>query len=103
MTTVKYYEVVLEDIQQVEVIDEQQYYDLNSFAQLCGQSPEWIQQLIEYDILPNRVNASDLYFLVDDVARAQKAYRLQRDFDASFTAVAMMLDLIEELEKLRRL
>ena len=43
------------------------------------------------------------YFLVDDVARAQKAYRLQRDFDASFTAVAMMLDLIEELERLRRL
>jgi len=40
---------------------------------------------------------------VDDVSRAQKAYRLQRDFDASFTAVAMMLDLIEELEKLRRL
>jgi chaperone modulatory protein CbpM len=104
MTTVKYYEVVLEDIQQAEVVDEQQRYDLNSFAQVCGQSPEWILQRIEYDILPNRVNASDLYFLVDDVARAQKkAYRLQRDFDASFTAVAMMLDLIEELERLRRL
>lgn|SRR5690606_4018910 len=103
MTTVKYYEVILEDIQQAEVLDEQHRYDLNSFARICGQSPEWVLQLIEYDILPNRVNVSDLYFLVDDVSRAQKAYRLQRDFDASFTAVAMMLDLIEELEKLRRL
>ncbi len=103
MTTVKYYEVVLEDIQQAEVLDEQQHYDLNSFAQVCGQSPEWVLQLIEYDILPHRLNASDLYFLVDDVSRAQKAYRLQRDFDASFTAVAMMLDLIEELEQLRRI
>ena len=44
MTTVKYYEVVLEDIQQAEVVDEQQRYDLNSFAQVCGQSPEWILQ-----------------------------------------------------------
>lgn len=103
MTTVKYYEVVLEGHQQLEVLDEQQRYDLKSFAQVCGQSPEWVLQLIEYDILPHRLDTSNLHFLIDDVSRAQKAYRLQRDFDASFTAVAMMLDLIEELEQLRRL
>lgn len=101
MTIVKYYEVVLDDSHQVEVVDEKHRYDLNSFAHICGQSPEWVLQLIEYDILPHRLTASDLHFLVDDISRAQKAYRLHRDFDASLTAVAVILDLIEELDKFR--
>ncbi|KCX50056.1 merR HTH regulatory family protein [Acinetobacter pittii] len=38
----------------------------------------------------------------EDVARARKAYRLQRDFDASLAAVAVMLDLIDEVQQLRK-
>lgn len=36
------------------------------------------------------------------IFRARRAYRLQRDFDASFSAVAMMLDLIDEVQQLRQ-
>ena len=102
MTTVKYYEVVLEDIQQAEVVDEQQRYDLNSFAQVCGQSPEWILQLIEYDILSTSGQPQQYRFSGTDVIRARRAYRLQRDFDASLSAVSVMLDLIDEVHQLRR-
>ncbi|WP_032024777.1 chaperone modulator CbpM, partial [Acinetobacter pittii] len=41
-------------------------------------------------------------FMGEDVARARKAYRLQRDFDASLAAVAVMLDLIDEVQQLRK-
>lgn len=41
-------------------------------------------------------------FIGEDVARARRAYRLQRDFDASLSAVAVMLDLIDEVQQLRR-
>lgn len=84
-----------------EIMDDYQF-DLKHFADACGQSPEWVMQLIEHGILPNRAQNNTYRFLGEDITRAQRAYRLQRDFDASFSAVAMMLDLIDEVQELRR-
>ena len=61
-----------------------------------------VDQLLEYDILNTRPEERIHQFFGDDVSRARRAYRLQRDFDASFSAVAMMLDLIDEVQQLRR-
>ena len=102
MTTIQYREIILDGCRHAEIVDEQHSFDLKHFAEACGQSPEWVLQLLEYDILPNRPDNRIHQFFGDDVSRARRAYRLQRDFDASFTAVAMMLDLIEEVQKLRR-
>ena len=85
-----------------EMIEDHPSLDLKHFADACEQSPEWILQLVEYDILPKRSSDQDYTFLGDDLVRAKQAYRLQRDFDASFPAVAMMLDLIDEVQQLRR-
>lgn len=99
MTTIHYREIKTATCNEPEMIEEQ--LGLQEFAQACGQSPTWILQLLEYEILPTRSQQQPL-FLGDDVTRARRAYRLQRDFDASFSAVAMMLDLIDEVQQLRR-
>ena len=102
MTTIHYREVVYGDCIEAQVVDETISFDLNHFAEACGQSPEWVLQLLEYDILPNRPDERVHQFFGDDVTLARRAYRLQRDFNASLTAVAMMLDLIDEVQQLRR-
>ena len=102
MTTIHYREIICEGAQDVEIIDETLSFDLQHFAQACGQSPTWILQLLEYEILPARPDERIHQFFGDDVLRARKAYRLQRDFDASFTAVAMMMDLLDEVQLLRK-
>ena len=38
----------------------------------------------------------------DELARVRRIQRLQADFDASLPAVALMLDLIDELDRLNR-
>lgn len=101
MTTIHYREILCDGCAEAEVIDEQLSFDLAHFAQTCGQSPEWVLHLLEYDILPTRSHTEHV-FLGEDVTRARRAYRLQRDFEASFSAVAMMLDLIDEVQKLRK-
>lgn len=101
MTTIHYREINYDGSTEAEILDEQLSFDLAHFAHACGQSQEWVLQLIEFDILPTR-SASAYTFIGEDVSRARRAYRLQRDFDASFSAVAMMLDLIDEVQKLRR-
>ena len=52
MTTIQYREIVYDGFQDAEIVDENLNLDLKHFAQACGQSPEWILQLLEYEILP---------------------------------------------------
>ena len=102
MTTIHYREVAANGYTQTEMAEELGSFDLKSFAEMCGQSPEWVLQLLEYDILMRRAEHRIHQFSNEDVSRAQQAYRLQRDFNASFSAVAMMLDLIDEVQQLRK-
>lgn len=101
MTTIQYRENFSNGYIPSEIMDDRTF-DLFHFSEACGQSPEWVMQLIEHGILPNRSKTHPGgTFLGEDITRAQRAYRLQRDFDASFSAVAMMLDLIDEVQELR--
>ncbi len=102
MTTIHYREIVFNGYHDVEIIDENNTFDLNNFAQACGQSTDWVLQLLEYEILPARPEERIHQFFGDDIARARRAYRLQRDFEASLAAVAMMMDLIDEVQQLRK-
>lgn len=102
MTTIHYREMINNGFLEAEIIDEQYTFDLTHFAQACGQSPEWVLQLLEYEILPARPEDSMHQFFADELIRARRAYRLQRDFEASLSAVAMMLDLIDEVQQLRK-
>ncbi len=101
MTTILYREIT-SDGQHTEIIEEFSQLDLKKFAEACGQSPEWVLKLIDYDILQIKVDPQSYQFIGEDVARARRAYRLQRDFDASLSAVAIMLDLIDEVQQLRK-
>ena len=102
MTTIHYREIIFEGTQDVEIMYETLSFDLQHFAQACGQNPTCVLQLLEYEILNTRPEERIHQFFGDDVSRARRAYRLQRDFDASFSAVAMMLDLIDEVQQLRK-
>jgi len=76
MTTIQYREIVYDGFHDAEIVDENINLDLKHFAEACGQSPEWILQLLEYE--------------------------MQRDFEASLSAVAMMMDLLDEVQQLRK-
>ena len=95
MTVIHYREIICDGFNHGEIVDEHHSFDLRHFADACGQS-------LEYDILRTRPEERIHQFFGDDVSRALRAYRLQRDFDASFSAVAMMLDLIDEVQHLRK-
>jgi chaperone modulatory protein CbpM len=85
-----------------EMVEEQHFFDLEHFAERCQQSPDWVLQLLEYEILTARQDSTLYQFSDEDLARAQQAARLQRDFNASFSALAFMLDLIDEVQDLRQ-
>ncbi len=59
---------------QTEIVDEKSSFDLQHFASACGQSPEWVLQLLEYDILPSRSRRTGIHqFFGDDISCARRA------------------------------
>ncbi|KAA8733759.1 MerR family transcriptional regulator [Acinetobacter qingfengensis] len=97
------HEITIHDPCHSEIIEQHQGLNFVQFVQAVGVDDDWVLQLFEYDILSSTQNSPQQYrFVSEDLARARRAYRLQRDFDASFAAVAVMLDLIDEVQHLRK-
>ena len=92
------------DQQQLDgtVIDENVFLSLSDFARACGQPHDWVIALVEHSILEKNDSTPEHWqFVGEELARARRAWRLQRDFDASLAAVALMLDLLDEVKQLR--
>lgn len=65
----------------------------------------WVIALLEEGVIyPEQgISADTVYFNSVQLTRVRRAARLRRDFDASPQAIALILDLLEELRPLRQL
>ena len=66
----------------------------------------WLIELVEAGLLkPAGPETRPQHWRFDGIqlGRARRAYRLQRDFEASQAALALMMQLLDEVERLQRL
>jgi len=69
---------------------------------ICQISSDFLNMLMEYDIIhPRESEQEEWLFDLTELKRIQRAMRLQRDLEVNLAGVAVMLDLLEELEELR--
>lgn len=101
-------QLIIRDIQSDQqlldctVVDNHACLSLEDFAIACGQPSDWVVALVEHSILPKAQHQPEHWqFVGEELARARRAWRLQRDFDASLSAVALMLELLDEVKQLR--
>jgi chaperone modulatory protein CbpM len=91
-----------QDILTGSVIGDEAVLSLEDFARACPAEVSWIAELVEVDVLtPHGTELSSWRFRAADLICARRVARLQRDFGASTEAVAVMLDLLTEIERLR--
>lgn len=75
---------------------------LEEMSLACGAEVDCIVELVELDVLtPQGADATAWRFAATDVQRARRLLRLMRDFETNFEAAAVILDLLEETERLR--
>lgn len=78
---------------------------LSELCAICGVDPDTIRQLVDYDIIHpmGDLGESSETWLFNEahLFRIRTALRLQHDLEVNLAGVALVLDLLDELEALR--
>jgi chaperone modulatory protein CbpM len=86
-----------------EILDERRRFSREDLCGLCGvDSAFMFDQIAEGVLHPEGHDPRFWRFSGTSVKRVQTAIRLQRDLDINLPGVALILDLLEELEGFRR-
>lgn len=84
------------------LLDETVYYSLEEVCRVCGSRTEWVVDLVELGILrPAGDTRSHWRFAGSCLHTAMRAHRLQQDLGLNLPGVALALELLDEIEKLR--
>jgi chaperone modulatory protein CbpM len=85
------------------VIDDNTYYPLQEICQICGMETDSIVEMVNYQILqPRGKTMHEWQFTATQLPRLKKAVRLHHDLELSWHNVALVLDLLDELEESRK-
>lgn len=82
---------------------EDTYLTVEQIAAFCAVEPDWVEQHLAEGLL-NAVTleSGDFGFTARELARAKRMIALERDFDALPELAALVADMQEELDALRR-
>lgn len=82
---------------------EETYLSLEELASLCAVEPEWVLQHITDGLLSAaKFESGHCYFSAIELTRAKRILSIERYFDAVPELVALVADMQEELDSLRR-
>jgi chaperone modulatory protein CbpM len=85
------------------IFDEYAKLSVDELSRLCAVDRTYIVELVEEGVLSVvEVDAAEWRFSGTALRRARTALRLQRDLEINLPGVALALELLEELEALRR-
>ena len=85
------------------LLDEHTALSLTEFSRACHTSSDWVIELVDEGVLdPVGTGPGHWRFSGASLKKAHTAGRLQQDFDINLSGVALVLELIEEVEALRQ-
>ena len=90
-----------DSIAQGECLTGEHALELQAFALACCTDVEYVRLLVEEGLLQPVVDQPEWRFGGEEIARVRRIRRLQRDFEANLQSVAVMLELLNEIERLQ--
>lgn len=91
------------DILMGQLLDDSLELEFEEFCSICHASEDFVVELVAEGVLePRGGDRTRWRFTGRSVRRTQVAIRLHEDLDVNLPGVALALDLLEEIERLRR-
>jgi chaperone modulatory protein CbpM len=84
------------------IFDQSAILSIKDLSRMCQVDERHIMEFVEEGVLNVVEVSSKWHFTGDALRRARLAVRLERDLELNLAGVALALDLIEELQRLRR-
>jgi len=84
------------------IVDQSATLSIKDLSRMCNVEERHIVEFVEEGVLNVVEVRSEWHFTGDALRRARLAVRLERDLELNLAGVALALDLIEELQQLRR-
>ena len=85
------------------IFEESAVITVKDLSRMCSVDERHIVEFVEEGVLTVvEINATEWYFTGAALRRARLALRLERDLELNLAGVALALDLIDELQRLRR-
>ena len=85
-----------------QLLDESLELELEELCRMCQASEEFVLALVAEGVIePHGPSRSEWRFTGRCVRRTQVALRLHQDLDVNLPGVALALDLLEEIQRLR--
>jgi chaperone modulatory protein CbpM len=85
-----------------DLLDETVEFSLEDLCRIVGAERQLIVEIVEEGIVEPRGAGGQWRFSGVAVTRIQRVLRLQQDFDVNLPGAALALELLEEIERLRR-
>jgi chaperone modulatory protein CbpM len=85
-----------------QLLDDSLELELEELCRMCHASEEFVVALVAEGVIePRGASRMEWRFTGRSVRRTQVALRLHRDLDVNLPGVALALDLLEEIQRLR--
>jgi chaperone modulatory protein CbpM len=84
------------------VLIDEETLDLHELASACAVPPNWVVERVEAGLLECSTFGGKMRFASAHLVRARRMVTTERRFDANQEVAALVADLIEEVEQLRR-
>lgn len=92
-----------DDILHVELLDESRWFSASELCEVCQAQLDTLAEMVEWGMLEVQGSApSDWRFPAHSVRRARTAMRLLGDLGVNLAGAAVIIDLIDERDRLLR-
>lgn len=94
----------MSDRLQVEIVDPEGIFTLEEVCERLPLDADFVISCVEYGIADAQGESTpeSWCFSFTSVRRLQKARRLQRDLEMDFSGLSVVLELLEDMEQMRR-
>jgi chaperone modulatory protein CbpM len=86
----------------VDLLDETVEFSLEDLCRICGVHERLVVEIVEEGVVEPLGDAGQWRFTGIAVTRVQRVLRLQEEFEVNLAGAALALELLEEIERLRR-
>ena len=85
------------------LVDEHTLFSVAELSRICSVEERYIVEFVEEGVLfPADAATTVWHFRGDTLLRVRRALRLQRDLEINLAGVALAMELMDEIDRLRR-